>query len=57
MTRQVFFEYGRATSDVWRLRSEAIVPRTVTFEKDSRVLRADPGGPASYILPRAPPHN
>ena len=33
-----FFEYGRHTIDVWRLRSEAFVPRITTFEEDARVL-------------------
>jgi len=36
--RRVFFEYGRATIDVWRLRSEAFTPRITTFEDDARIL-------------------
>ena len=38
LTRRLFFEYGRATIDVWRLRSEAFVPRITTFAEDARVL-------------------
>jgi Kdo2-lipid IVA lauroyltransferase/acyltransferase len=38
LTRGQFFEYGRHTIDVWRLRSEAFTPRIVTFEEDARVL-------------------
>lgn len=38
--RRVFFEYGRATIDVWRLRSEAFTPRITTFEDDALVLAA-----------------
>lgn len=45
LTRRVFFEYGRATIDVWRLRSDAFVPRITTFEEDARVLQAARGFP------------
>ena len=38
LARRVFFEYGRATIDVWRLRSEAFTPRITTFEEDARIL-------------------
>jgi phosphatidylinositol dimannoside acyltransferase len=38
LARRQFFEYGRHTIDVWRLRSEAFVPRITTFEEDARVL-------------------
>jgi len=38
LARGQFFEYGRHTIDVWRLRSEAFVPRITTFDEDSRVL-------------------
>jgi KDO2-lipid IV(A) lauroyltransferase len=38
LTRSLFFEYGRATIDVWRLRSEAFTPRIETFDQDARVL-------------------
>jgi Kdo2-lipid IVA lauroyltransferase/acyltransferase len=38
LARRQFFEYGRHTIDVWRLRSEAFTPRITTFEEDARVL-------------------
>ena len=38
LARRQFFEYGRHTIDVWRLRSEAFVPRITTFERDAAVL-------------------
>jgi lauroyl/myristoyl acyltransferase len=38
LARAQFFEYGRHTIDVWRLRSEAFTPRITTFEEDARVL-------------------
>lgn len=40
LTRRVFFEYGRATIDVWRLRSEAFVPSITTFTEDAKTLQA-----------------
>jgi KDO2-lipid IV(A) lauroyltransferase len=38
LTRRLFFEYGRATIDTWRLRSEAFTPRITTLEQDARLL-------------------
>jgi KDO2-lipid IV(A) lauroyltransferase len=38
LARKQFFEYGRHTIDVWRLRSEAFVPRITTLAEDARVL-------------------
>lgn len=38
LARAQFFEYGRHTIDVWKLRSEAFAPRVVTLEDDARVL-------------------
>jgi len=38
LSRRLFFEYGRATIDTWRLRSEAFTPRITTFDEDARVL-------------------
>ena len=38
LARRQFFEYGRHTIDVWRLRSESFVPRIVTLEQDARML-------------------
>jgi lauroyl/myristoyl acyltransferase len=40
LTRQLFFEYGRATIDTWRLRSEAFAPKITTHDADSRQLAA-----------------
>jgi KDO2-lipid IV(A) lauroyltransferase len=39
LARRQFFEYGRHTIDVWKLRSEALVPRVTTLEEDARMLR------------------
>src|SRR5215510_11042012 len=38
LARRQFFEYGRHTIDVWKLRSEALVPRVTTVDEDARVL-------------------
>jgi KDO2-lipid IV(A) lauroyltransferase len=38
LARAQFFEYGRHTIDVWRLRSEAFTPRITSFDDDARVL-------------------
>ncbi len=38
LARRQFFEYGRHTIDVWRLRSEAFVPRITTFDEDAAIL-------------------
>ncbi|HKF42771.1 MAG TPA: lysophospholipid acyltransferase family protein [Thermoanaerobaculia bacterium] len=38
LTRRLFFEYGRAVIDTWRMRSEAFTPRITTFEEDARRL-------------------
>ena len=48
--RQVFYEYGRATIDVWRLRSEAFTPRITTFDDDSRVLAASRRAGRGFLL-------
>jgi lauroyl/myristoyl acyltransferase len=40
LARAQFFEYGRHTIDVWRLRSDAFTPRITTFDDDARVLSA-----------------
>jgi hypothetical protein len=50
LARQQFFEYGRHTIDVWRLRSEAFVPRITTFEEDARVLAASRRGGRGFLL-------
>jgi KDO2-lipid IV(A) lauroyltransferase len=38
LARRLFFEYGRSVIDVWRLRSEAFVPRITSFDADGAVL-------------------
>ena len=47
LARRQFFEYGRHTIDVWRLRSEAFVPRITTFDEDARRPRARAGAAAA----------
>jgi len=50
LTRRLFFEYGRATIDTWRLRSEAFTPRITTLEEDARVLAASRRGGCGFLL-------
>ncbi len=50
LARRVFFEYGRATVDVWRLRSEAFTPRITTFEEDARVLARSRRNGRGFLL-------
>jgi len=50
LTRQLFFEYGRATIDTWRLRSEAFTPRITTVLQDARVLAASRRGGRGFLL-------
>jgi len=50
LARRQFFEYGRHTIDVWRLRSEAFTPRIVTFEEDARVLAEARRGGRGFLL-------
>ena len=50
LARRQFFEYGRHTIDVWRLRSEAFAPRITTFEEDARVLAASRRGGRGFLL-------
>ena len=38
LARRLFFEYGRAVIDVWRLRSEAFVPKITSFDADAAML-------------------
>ncbi|HEX5855662.1 MAG TPA: lysophospholipid acyltransferase family protein [Thermoanaerobaculia bacterium] len=38
LARRVFFEYGRSVIDVWRLRSEAFVPKITSFDADGAML-------------------
>jgi KDO2-lipid IV(A) lauroyltransferase len=48
--RRVFFEYGRATIDVWRLRGEAFTPRITTFDDDARVLARSGRAGRGFLL-------
>lgn len=50
LARRVFFEYGRATIDVWRLRSEAFTPEITTLQQDARVLAASRRGGRGFLL-------
>ena len=50
LARKQFFEYGRHTIDVWRLRSEAFVPRITTFAEDSGVLARARHGGRGFLL-------
>jgi KDO2-lipid IV(A) lauroyltransferase len=50
LTRRLFFEYGRATIDVWRMRSEAFTPRITTLEQDARVLAAGRRNGRGFLL-------
>lgn len=50
LARRLFFEYGRATIDMWRLRSEAFVPRITTFEEDARVLERSRRDGRGFLL-------
>ena len=50
MARRQFFEYGRHTIDVWRLRSQAFTPRITTFEEDARVLARVRRGGRGFLL-------
>jgi KDO2-lipid IV(A) lauroyltransferase len=38
LARRLFFEYGKSVIDVWRLRSEAFVPRVTSFDADGAVV-------------------
>jgi KDO2-lipid IV(A) lauroyltransferase len=50
LARRQFFEYGRHTIDVWRLRSEAFTPRITTFDDDARVLTRARRGGRGFLL-------
>ena len=50
LARRVFFEYGRATIDVWRLRSEAFTPRITTFDEDALVLASSRRAGHGFLL-------
>jgi lauroyl/myristoyl acyltransferase len=50
LARRLFFEYGRATIDVWRLRSEAFVPRITTLAADAAVLARSRRNGRGFLL-------
>jgi len=50
LARRLFFDYGRATIDTWRLRSEAFVPRITTLEQDARMLARVRRGGRGFLL-------
>jgi lauroyl/myristoyl acyltransferase len=50
LARRLFFEYGRSTIDVWRLRSQAFVPEITTFDEDARVLASCRGQGRGFLL-------
>jgi KDO2-lipid IV(A) lauroyltransferase len=50
LTRRLFFDYGRATIDVWRLRSDAFVPRITTFEADAGALARSRRNGRGFLL-------
>ncbi len=50
LARQLFFEYGRHTIDVWRLRSAAFVPKITTFEEDAGTLASARRGGRGFLL-------
>lgn len=50
LTRRLFFEYGRATIDTWRLRSEAFTPRITTLEEDARRLAETQKNGRGFLL-------
>ncbi len=50
LARRQFFEYGRHTIDVWKLRSETFVPRVTTLTEDARVLARVRRGGRGFLL-------
>src|SRR5262249_2431220 len=48
--RRLFFEYGRSTIDVWRLRSQAFTPAITTFDEDARILASCRRGGRGFLL-------
>ena len=50
LARRQFFEYGRHTIDVWRLRSEAFVPKVTTLAEDARAIAACRRGGRGFLL-------
>ncbi len=50
LARRQFFEYGRQTIDVWRLRSESFVPQITTLAEDARVLAGSRRDGRGFLL-------
>ena len=50
LARCLFFEYGRSVIDVWRLRSEAFVPRVTSFKADRAVLASVQKNGRGFLL-------
>jgi lauroyl/myristoyl acyltransferase len=50
LARRQFFEYGRHTIDVWKLRSESLVPRVVTLAEDAKALARVRRGGRGFLL-------
>jgi KDO2-lipid IV(A) lauroyltransferase len=50
LAKRVFYEYGRATIDIWRLRSEGFIPQITTFEDDARVLSRSRRNGRGFLL-------
>ncbi|HTR01625.1 MAG TPA: lysophospholipid acyltransferase family protein [Thermoanaerobaculia bacterium] len=50
LARKQFFEYGRHTIDVWRLRSEAFVPKITSFADDAGVIAASRKRGRGFLL-------
>jgi lauroyl/myristoyl acyltransferase len=50
LARALFFEYGRATIDTWRLRSDAFVPKITTFGEDRSLLARLRAGGRGFLL-------
>ena len=50
LARSLFFEYGKATIDVWRLRSGAFSPKITTFQEDARILQETRKNGRGFLL-------
>ncbi|MEP7132056.1 MAG: hypothetical protein ABI914_02750, partial [Acidobacteriota bacterium] len=50
LARKLFFEYGRGTIDVWKMRGEAFVPRITTLARDAEVLAASRKDGRGFLL-------
>jgi lauroyl/myristoyl acyltransferase len=52
LARQLFFEYGRTTVDLWRCRSGQadLAPKLTTLERDSVILRGQLRGGRGFLL-------